>query len=97
MADANRVISLVRTIAADPSLRQSLAVASEEERGAILAKLGYGDVTQADVERNLHLFQAGGAEEIEDDQLTSVAGGADTDTYPPTASLVCACSVAVAT
>lgn len=75
MADSERVVSLVRTIAADSGLRERLIAASEPDRVAILAELGYHDITPADVAKNAHLFAPQVVEEIDDDQLASVAGG----------------------
>jgi anthranilate phosphoribosyltransferase len=99
MADSERVISLVRTIAADSSLRDRLSAAPESDRGAILAELGYQDVTPADVASNAHLFVPQAVEEIDDEQLASVAGGGgDTVTTATTTTTVtAAASAAVAT
>ncbi|HZM67634.1 MAG TPA: hypothetical protein VFC16_15180 [Nakamurella sp.] len=98
MADTDRVISLVRTIAADPALRDRLSAASEADRGAILTELGYGDVTPADVASNANLFVPQAVEEIDDEQLASVAGGGDTVTTTTTTTTVtAAASAAVAT
>lgn len=98
MADSDRVVSLVRTIAADEGLRTRLSGASEQDRGAILTELGYSDVTPADVAGNAHLFVPPAVEEIDDDQLASVAGGGDTVTTATTTTTVtAAASAAVAT
>ena len=98
MADTERVITLVRTIAADPSLRERLTSASESERASILTELGYGDVTPSDVATNAHLLVPHAVEEIDDDQLASVAGGGDTITTTTTTTTVtAAASVAIAT
>lgn len=96
MAEVDRVVSLVRTIVADTALREQLTEASESDRAAILAERGFGDVSRADVENNAHLFRSQGVEEIEDDQLASVAGGGDTG-IPDTTVSPAACSIAVAT
>lgn len=98
MADTERVISLVRTIAADPGLRERLSSASESDRAGILSELGYDDVTPADVAANAHLFVPQAVEEIDDEQLASVAGGGDTVTTATTTTTVtAAASAAVAT
>jgi len=98
MAETDRVISLVRTIAADPALRDRLSAADESDRGAILTDLGYGDVTPADVAGSAHLFVPQVVEEIDDEQLASVAGGGDTITTTTTTTTVtAAASAAVAT
>jgi hypothetical protein len=98
MADADRVIALVRQIAGDSSLRDRLSAASDDERGQILAELGYEDVSPADVAANAHLFVPQAVEEIDDDQLASVAGGGDTiTTVTTTTTVTAAASAAVAT
>jgi hypothetical protein len=98
VADSERVVTLVRTIAADPALRERLSAANESDRGAILAELGYQDVTPADVATSAHLFTSQAVEEIDDDQLASVAGGGDTVTTATTTTTVtAAASAAVAT
>jgi hypothetical protein len=99
MADTDRVISLVRTIAADPALRDRLTAASESDRGAILTELGYGDITPSDVASSAHLFVPQAVEEIDDDQLASVeGGGGDTiTTVTTTTTVTAAASAAVAT
>jgi urease alpha subunit len=98
MADTDRVISLVRTIAADPSLRDRLSAANEGDRASILSELGYADVTPADVAASAHLFVPQAVEEIDDEQLASVAGGGDTVTTATTTTTVtAAASAAVAT
>lgn len=99
MADSERVITLVRTIAADPSLRERLTSASDSERGSILTELGFGDVTPSDVASSAHLFVPQAVEEIDDDQLASVAGGGgDTITTTTTTTTVtAAASAAIAT
>ncbi len=98
MADQERVISLVRSIASDPALRDRLSAASESDRSAILAELGYDDVSPSDVAANAHLFVPQAVEEIDDDQLASVAGGGDTVTTATTTTTVtAAASAAVAT
>ena len=99
MADTERVISLVRTIAADPSLRERVSAASESDRAGILSELGYSDVSPADVASSAHLFVPQAVEEIDDDQLASVAGGGgDTVTTATTTTTVtAAASAAVAT
>jgi hypothetical protein len=99
MADQERVIELVRTIAADPSLRDRLSSADDSQRSSILTELGYGDVSPADVAGSAHLFVPQAVEEIDDDQLASVAGGGgDTVTTATTTTTVtAAASAAVAT
>lgn len=97
MADQDRVVSLVRTIAGDQGLRDRLSSASEEDRGAILSELGYQDVTPSDVAGAAHLFVPQAVEEIDDDQLASVAGGGDTVTTTTTTTVTAAASAAVAT
>ncbi len=98
MADQERVISLVRSIASDPALRDRLSAASESDRSAILAELGYDDVSPSDVAASAHLFVPQAVEEIDDDQLASVAGGGDTVTTATTTTTVtAAASAAVAT
>lgn len=97
MAETDRVVALVRTIAADPSLRERLSSTDESGRGAILAELGYSDITPSDVANNAHLFVPQAVEEIDDDQLASVAGGGDTITTTTTTTVTAAASAAVAT
>ena len=96
MADAQRVVSLVHTIAGDTALRERLTVADESHRAAILGELGYGDVSRDDVLNHSHLlFASGGVEEIGDDELSSVAGGAGEDYgFVTTVSSVCCAAVA---
>jgi hypothetical protein len=80
MTDTERVASLIRMIAGDPELRDRLVNANEQDRTAILAELGYADVTPADVAAHAPHAVAR-VTEVDDDQLSSVAGGgADTST-----------------
>lgn len=102
MVDQERVISLVRTIAADPALRVRLSEADESQRGSILSELGYGDVTPSDVANSAQMFvphAVTAVEEIDESQLESVAGGGgDTVTTTTTTTTVtAAASAAVAT
>ncbi len=99
MAESERVIELVRTIAADPSLRERLAAASDADRAGILAELGYGDVTPADVAASAHLFVPSAVEEIDESELVGVSGGGgDTiTTVTTTTTVTAAASAAVAT
>ena len=98
MAEQDRVVTLVRTIAADPALRERLTAANEADRNVILTELGYSDVTPADVANSAHLFTPQAVEEIDDDQLASVAGGGDTVTTATTTTTVtAAASAAIAT
>lgn len=89
MVDHDRVISLVQTITADPELLQRLAVTPVADRGAVLSEIGYGDVSPDDVAGAAHLFTDRAVEEIDDEQLASIAGGLwettgwDTASYPP--------------
>jgi hypothetical protein len=100
MADTQRVVELITTIANDPALRDRLAQADEADRSAILAELGYSDVSPADVAASAHQFVPQVVEEIDDDQLATVAGGVD-DTVivatVTTATPPAAASAAVAT
>ena len=75
MADQDRVTSLIRTIAADPALRVRLSEADDSKRSSILSELGYSDVTPTDVANSAQLFVPQAVEEIDEDQLASVAGG----------------------
>ena len=68
MADQERVIALVETIAGDAGLRDRLSAASESDRSSILSELGYDDVSPADVAASAHLFVPQAVEEIDDDQ-----------------------------
>lgn len=99
MAESERVVELIRTIAADPSLRDRLANASDEERGSILAELGFSDVTPADVAANAAQFLPKSVEEIDESELEAVAGGGgDTvTTVTTTTTVTAAASAAVAT
>ncbi len=99
MAESERVIELIHTIAADPSLRDRLAAASDADRAGVLAELGYGDVTPADVAASAHLFVPAAVEEIDDAELVGVSGGGDTTvtTTATTAVVPVAASAAVAT
>jgi hypothetical protein len=99
MADSDRVISLIKTIAADPSLRERLAAASESDRAGILAELGYADVTPADVAANASQFLPHAVEQIDDSELETVSGGGgDTiTTVTTTTTVTAAASAAVAT
>jgi hypothetical protein len=96
MADAQRVVSLVHTIATDTALRERLTVAGEADRAVIMNELGYGDVSRDDVLNHSHLlFASEGVEEIDDDALSSVAGGAGEDyTFVTGVSAVCCAAVA---
>lgn len=99
MADTDRVVSLVRTIAADPALRERLTSASDQDRTAILTELGYSDVSPGDVARNAHIFVPHAVEEIDDDQLAAIAGGGDVEitTATPQTTVTAASSAAIAT
>lgn len=98
MADSARVVELITTIAADPSLRERLAAASDEERAAVIAELGFSDVTPADVAASAAEFLPKAVDEIDDAELEAVAGGGDTITTTTTTTTVTAsASAAVAT
>ena len=98
MADSDRVVLLIRTIAGDPSLRERLAAASDVDRAAILDELGFGDVTPADVAANAAQFLPQSVEEVDEAELETVAGGGDTTTTTTTTTTVtAAASAAVAT
>lgn len=99
MADQERVVQLVRTIAGDPALRERLGAADETERNSILSEIGFGDVSPSDVTASAHLLVPHAVEEIDDDQLASVAGGGgDTiTTVTTTTTVTAAASIAVAT
>jgi predicted ribosomally synthesized peptide with nif11-like leader len=97
MADKERVVELITKIASDPSLRDRLTKASPEDRSSILAELGYPDVSPADVAANAGHFVPAAVEEIDDDQLESVAGGTGitvTMTGPTTVTAVSAAAAA---
>lgn len=95
MVDTDRIISLVRTIAADPALMDRLAATPPAERGTVLADIGYGDISPADLVGSETLFAPTSVEEIDDEQLASVAGGGGDPwaTYPTGVSALC-CAVA---
>lgn len=96
MVDTDRIISLIRTIATDPALMDRLTATPPEERGTVLADIGYGDVSPADLVGSETLFAPRSVEEIDDDQLASVAGGGgDTwPTFPTGVSAVCCAAAA---
>lgn len=76
MADTDRIISLIRIISADPALLDRLATTPEADRGVILTELGYGDLSPADLVGSAKYFAPSPpVEEIDDEQLASVAGG----------------------
>lgn len=98
MADSERVVELIRTIAADPALRDRLANASDADRAGILTEMGFGDVTPADVAANAGQFLQTSVEEIDEAELETVAGGGDTvTTVTTTTTVTAAASAAVAT
>lgn len=78
MADVARVNELLTIVASDAALRQRLADAGPAEREAIVAELGFSDVTPADVAAYTakHAPHADG--ELDEDQLEIVAGGGTT-------------------
>lgn len=96
MVDTDRIISLVRTIAFDPALMDRLAATPPAERGSVLAEIGYGDVSPADLVGSETLFAPPAVEEIDDEQLASVAGGGGGDTWVtmPTGISAMCCAVA---
>lgn len=96
MVDTDRIISLVRTIAADPALLDRLAATPPTERGAVLAEIGYGDVSPADLVGSETLFAPTSVEQIDDEQLASVAGGGGGDTWTTETTGVSAVCCAVA-
>jgi predicted ribosomally synthesized peptide with nif11-like leader len=98
MVDAGRVTALIRTIAADDGLRERLATASDADRAAIVAELGFGDVTAADVHAHAASFVPAVAAELDDSELDAVAGGGDTDTTATTTTttLIASASAAAA-
>jgi hypothetical protein len=98
VADQDRVLELIRTVAGDAALRDRLGAASEADRGAILEEVGFGDVTPADVAHSAHLLTPEVVEEISDEQLASVAGGGtDPLITTTTTTTTIAISAAVAT
>ncbi|QNK82118.1 Nif11-like leader peptide family natural product precursor [Nakamurella sp. PAMC28650] len=80
--EKDRAIALVKMLAADPALRERLTSATESNRLAILTELGYADVTPADVLASASLWVPQAVEEIDDEQLASVAGGGITGDNP---------------
>jgi predicted ribosomally synthesized peptide with nif11-like leader len=98
MADAARVTELIKTIAADDSLRERLGAASDADRAAILAELGFSDVSAADVAAHASAFVPEMTAELDEAELEAVAGGGDTVTTATTTTTVtAAASAAVAT
>ena len=99
MAVPTRITELVNTIAGDSTLRERFSAAADDAaRVEILASIGFGDVTTAEVRANAQAFLPVGVEEIDDAQLASVAGGGDTITTVTTTTTVTAsASAAVAT
>jgi hypothetical protein len=81
MVDTDRLISLVRTISADPALLDRLAATPPADRGSVLAEIGFGDVSPADLVGSETLLAPSSVEEIDDEQLASVAGGGGGDTW----------------
>jgi predicted ribosomally synthesized peptide with nif11-like leader len=96
MAEKERVVELITKIAGDPSLRDRLTRSSPEDRAAILAELGYPDVTPADVAANAHHVVATAVEEVDDEQLSSIAGGFDTTDLTTTAGTITTVGAAAA-
>lgn len=98
MADAARVTELITKIAGDPALRERLAASDDASRPGILAEIGFGDVTPADVAASAGHFMAPAVEAIDDSELEAVAGGGDTiTTVTTTTTVTAAASAAVAT
>lgn len=98
MADAARVTELIKSIAADDALRERLGAASDADRAAILAELGFADVSAADVAAHAGAFVPEMTAELDEAELESVAGGGDTVTTATTTTTVtAAASAAVAT
>lgn len=96
MVDTDRIISLIRTIASDPALMDRLAATPPVERGTVLADIGYGDVSPADLVGSETLFASPSVEEIDDDQLAGVAGGGGDpwSTFPAGVSAACCAAAA---
>jgi predicted ribosomally synthesized peptide with nif11-like leader len=97
MADSTRVTELIKTIAADPALRERLSNANADERAAALDELGFGDVTPADVAANAGQFLPSATEVVDEAELEAVAGGGgDTITTTTTTTTVTAAASAAA-
>ena len=100
MSTPERAFELIKTIAGDDALRARLTEASisDSERQAIIADLGFGDVQAEDIAAASAQLALQSNDELSDQELESIAGGADTITTTTTTTTVTtAASAAVAT
>ncbi len=77
MSAESRASELLTILAGDPGLRARLSEASRDERVAIIAELGYADVSAADVTAAAAALapQVGEDSSIDDEDLAGVTGG----------------------
>jgi predicted ribosomally synthesized peptide with nif11-like leader len=98
VADTTQVTALIKQIAGDEALRNKLTAASDADRAAMIAELGYSDITPADIAAGASAFVPEMVSEIDEAELATVAGGSDTITTTTTTTTVTAsASAAVAT
>jgi predicted ribosomally synthesized peptide with nif11-like leader len=98
VADTTQVTALIKQIAGDEALRNKLTAASDADRAAIIADLGFADITPADIAAGASAFVPEMVSEIDESELASIAGGGDTVTTTTTTTTVTAsASAAVAT
>jgi len=89
----DRVVELITKLSVDEPLRQKIADSDESGRLQILSDLGYSDVSLAD----LINFKPAELNEVSDEELDAVAGGADTTTTTTVTTVTAAASSAVFT
>ena len=83
MSTPERAFELIKTIAGDDALRARLTEASisDSERQAIIADLGFGDVQAEDIAAASAQLALQSNDELSDQELESIAGGAAAATY----------------
>lgn len=78
MSTESRASELLTALAADPALRAQLSDASKDRRAAIIAEIGFADVSSADVMALAETLtpHVNDDSSIDDEDLEVVTGGA---------------------